>query len=125
MRDYRKELLEACRLLVAAQDALKWDEFNDDLADEITLYAYSTGAKQMTLLDLYNLKPQPIRGRVMMHVHDKTTYYEAGVDTLKKCVRCGETKIISEFPKHTKGGRCKQCTNSITKARYHARKSKP
>lgn len=78
----------------------------------------------MSLIDLYNLKPQPIRGTVMMHVHDKTTYYEAGKDTLKKCSRCGQTKVLSEFAKGSKGSRCKQCVNSVNKSRYHASKAR-
>lgn len=78
----------------------------------------------MTLIDIYNLKPQPIQGRVMMHVHDKITYYEAGKDTLKKCVHCGETKVLTEFAKRGESPRCKQCVNSITKMRYHAKKNK-
>ena len=74
----------------------------------------------MNLLDLYNLKPQPLRGRVMMHVHDKTTYYVAGVDTLKTCPHCGQTKVRAEFAQG-KARRCKQCVNSINKSKYHAR----
>ena len=63
-------------------------------------------------LDLFDEQPEDTHAEVEQHTHHRDIPYDA-----KECCDCGETKPLTEFPKHklTWDGTLKRCKDCLSK----------